>query len=209
MNALEWRESSGTPGVSAVVVEPGSGRAFAAVMRDDALRLSAEAVDRGARLAPRLVAWSGSLAEEPFARDPRTWGPAGLEAFREAAARLAPILRARNATLLLRPHARHVLCDPQRCVTLVHQWRERGEPFGLALDAAAMIEDSMAADAGDHLRRAMEWLSPLAAVVFVREAPPGGSGDEPVMETPLGSGTRRADAASAVVSEAVPWIRYR
>lgn len=167
MKTLAWRSDS-RPGVCAVIVDEHDGATpFAAVLRDDVLRLSPGTIAAAGAIAPRLIAWSGSLADEPGERDPRTWGPAGLAALREALARLRePLVRA-NARLLLRPHARHVLCDPQRCVTLLNEWEKSGDPFALALDPAAMIEESMHEHAEDHARRAIEAVAGRAEIVIL------------------------------------------
>ncbi len=167
MKTLAWRSDS-RPGVCAVIVDEHDGATpFAAVLGDDVLRLSPVGIAAGAVIAPRLIAWSGSLADDPSERDPRTWGPAGLAALREALARLREPLTRAGARLLLRPHARHILCDPQRCVTMLNEWEISGDPFALALDPAAMIEESMLDHAEDHIRRAAEALAGRAALVVI------------------------------------------
>lgn len=167
MKTLAWRSDS-RPGISAVIFDEHDGATpFAAVLRDDVLRLSPEGIAAGGVIAPRLIAWSGSLADDPSERDPRTWGPAGLASLRGALARWRePLIRA-NWRLLLRPHARHILCDPQRCVTMLNEWEKSGEPFALALDPAAMIEESMQSNADDHARRACEALASRSAIIVV------------------------------------------
>ncbi|MFM9957338.1 MAG: hypothetical protein ACKVZJ_04635 [Phycisphaerales bacterium] len=113
--------------------------------------------------AEPVMMWSGWMGEDVFERDPRCWGPAGMTALRE---RLAA-LRAggERRTILLRPHARHVLNDPQRCAAFQTEYGPLG--FGLVLDAAAMLEDSMIAQAPDHLERIFERLGPLSPWVVV------------------------------------------
>ncbi len=122
-------------------------------------------VNDGAGPTSILVCWSGSLADEPFARDWATWGPRGWESLMAACAAVAPSLTERGARVLLRPHARHVLSDPYKCLRFI---AERPDPcFGLALDAGAMLEHSMLADAEGHTERAFEMLGPVAAAVVL------------------------------------------
>lgn len=138
-----------------------------------------------------LIAWSGTLAPEGlFARDPRTWMPAGLDALRRALGALRPKLKGAHARLLLRPHARHVLADPQRCLTTLRKWRAADAPFGLVLEPAAMLEAGMLAAVEDHLRRAFEALGPLADAILLDNASPSvatpeGDADDPGAAPPL------------------------
>lgn len=191
---LQWRADS-RPGLTAAIAdEEASGALFAVVMRDDVLRLSADAVTAGASLAPNLIARSGTLADDPAERDPRTWGPAGLAALRESLARLREPFIHSGARLLIRPHARHVLCDPQRCVSLLNEWEKSGDPFGIALDPGAMLEESMLANAADHLRRACEAIGARAAILIV--APSLGISAEAI-----------ASLAAESVPESTPRVR--
>lgn len=118
-----------------------------------------------ALVADAAVIWSGSLADEPFARDWATWGPRGWEALMAACATAGPSLTERGVRVLLRPHARHVLSDPYKCLRFIAE--RPALCFGLALDAAAMLEHSMLADAGGHFERAFEMLGPVAAAVVL------------------------------------------
>ena len=87
----------------------------------------------------------------------RTWGQPGLDAFN---AWLDSALQAHDhdRPLLLRPHARHVLSDPQRVLNLFRS--REGAPMKLLLEPAAFLTPEMVADAPDHLRRAFEALLP-------------------------------------------------
>jgi hypothetical protein len=139
-----------------------------------------------ARWGERVIIWSGTLADDWTFRHPTTWGPAGLERLRAAVATVGSEAARGGFEVLLRPHARHVLCDVQRCVRLLHEWREW--PMGLALDAAALMEPSMLGEAEDHFRRAYETLGPLARAVFVANVAAPGDEDGPVRAVPLGEG---------------------
>lgn len=157
----------------------------------------------------RVILWSGTLADNPFERDPGTWGPAGLEALRACVDRLTPWAVEAGVELLLRPHARHVLCDVQRTLKLLHEWRER--PVGLALDAASMLEASMLKEADDHFRRAYETLGAHARAVFVSNVTPTPEDEEaPIRLAPLdegvASGERILSLLEACVAGHVPRI---
>lgn len=137
--------------------------------------------------ADTLIAWSGSLSEDGlFTREPATWMPSGLARFQSTLETLAPLLDAAGARLLFRPHARHVLADPQRCLTTLRKWRASGAPFGLVLEPAAMLEADMIPTAPDHLLRAFDALGPLAdAVLLENVEPPAPPGSDPEGEPPL------------------------
>ena len=151
----------------------------------------------------RVILWSGTLADGLFDRDPATWGPRGLEALRNAVETLAIRAREGGFSVLLRPHARHVLCDVQRTLKLLHEWRDL--PIGLALDAASMLEVSMVREADDHFRRAYETLGPHAGAVFVTDAAlPTGDDEAPMRSAPLGEGLVDADRLLALAAAHVP-----
>ena len=186
-------------GLAALVVpldaRPAAPEPFAGVLNGNLLGSKPPALP--ARIpAGRLIAWSGTMAEDDmFRRDVRTWMPGGLEAFRAMCARVRPALEATGAQLLFRPHARHVLCDPQRCLTLVREWRDASAPFALALESTAMLEETMLAQAEDHLERAFAALGPLAEVVILAnvapsDAPPGDDEEDApaLLQVPLHSG---------------------
>lgn len=154
-----------------------------------------------ARPGTRVVVWSGTLADAWDSRDPATWGPSGLERLRAAVAQLGPAATDGGYEVLLRPHARHVLCDVQRTLKLLHEWREW--PIGLALDAAALVEVSMLVEADDHLRRAYETLGPLARVVFVADVSEPADDGAPVRAVPLGEGLVGADRIVELVESNV------
>jgi hypothetical protein len=104
------------------------------------------------------------------------WGPgawqAMLGACREA--------RGAGVRLLLRPHARHILSDAQRCLRFLE---EQAPPFAppLLLDPAAMLTESMLPDAAEHLERILGALAGREGVWGVLlsgvEPAPGGGGE--------------------------------
>jgi len=164
-----------------------------------------------------LIAWSGSLAEggaeSLFARDPATWMPAGLDAFRAALETLEPHLNGVGARLLFRPHARHVLADPQRCLTHLRKWRAAGAPFGLLLDPGAMLEADMLPAAADHLHRAFDALAPLADAILLGNVEPpidstpasdDSDAPPPLRQTPLHRGVLDPGLLIALTREFAP-----
>lgn len=114
---------------------------------------------------PRIVAWSGSMASGLFDRDPLSWMPRPREAFCALCDGLAPVLIDEDVRVLWRPHARHVLADPQTCLS--HLRDREGEPFGLAFEPAALLEPEMLPAADDHLARAFEALGPVCDLVIL------------------------------------------
>lgn len=141
--------------------------------------------DIGALLAPGaapVIAWSGWLGDNPFERDPRTWGPPGLAALQSSLEQLLGSGASLPSPLWLRPHARHVLCDAHRCAGFCAAWSSRG--VSLALDPLALLEPEMVADATTHLERMFERLSPFtSAVVLPHTGPLAGTIGEMVGRT--------------------------
>jgi hypothetical protein len=121
---------------------------------------------------PRIVAWSGTLAEGLFDDEPRTWMKSGHERFAAFLDGIAPSLEQHRRRLCLRPHHRHVLGDVHGCARLL---RERaGGPFEVLLSPADMLAAAMLPQAEDHLVRMFAHLGPMAAAVLVadvRETP--------------------------------------
>lgn len=139
-----------------------------------------DAVNAGAAVGEagvdRWIIWSGWLGGSKFERDPRTWGPRGLAAWRGWMDRASADLAGSRTRLLVRPHARHAMCDVQRCASWLSELDKAGpgrrELFGLALEPAALLEPEMLPQAEDHLRRAIETLGPKAEVILVSGARP-------------------------------------
>ncbi len=116
----------------------------------------------------RVVSWSGTLADAPFASDPRNWMKPGQDALDTALDHWAGELERAGTTLLLRPHARHLLNDAPGILRLLRS--RAGQPFGLALDPAALLEVSMLDRTGEHLARLFETLGELADLILLRDA---------------------------------------
>lgn len=148
----------------------------------------------------RVVAWSGTLAEEGlFARDPRNWLRPGHEALAKFCSAVEGALRDGGIRLALRPHSRHVLSDPASCLRFLD---ERGEgPFDLALAPAALLEPSMLDEAEDHLERAFATLAGRAAIILLHDVAPKGDGLAAVR---LGDGVLPRDALARLVAAHVP-----
>ncbi len=148
-----FEPAAGPDGVSRVIDD--QGRTVATWWGGNPLREEPPAPAGNDRLP--LMLWSGWTGRTMFERDPGCWGPA---AFTELGERLhAMRSRGDRRPVLLRPHARHVLNDPQRCSAFLARFGPLN--FGLLLDASAMLEDSMTPHASDHLERMFERLGPL------------------------------------------------
>ncbi|TVQ75009.1 MAG: hypothetical protein EA380_11695 [Phycisphaeraceae bacterium] len=119
-----------------------------------------------------LIAWSGGFdAEDPFARDPRVWSPNALDALADRCRAITRSWAADHA-LLLRPHARHILGDLNRCTRFVREVCESGpEPgrIGLALDPVGLLEPSMLRAAPDHLERIFGLLASRCRVLILTD----------------------------------------
>jgi hypothetical protein len=153
-----------------VVRERASGEAWSFTWRVNPL--GGEAEERADALLEawedsidRAVVWSGSGAASLFERDPASWGASSREAFERFSTALEERLSGSERRVLFRPHARHVLGDPQTCLTFL---RERaGERFGLALDPFAMLEAEMLERSAEHLTRAFEALGDQAEAIWL------------------------------------------
>src|SRR5262249_24375056 len=86
-----------------------------------------------APIAPRLVVWSGTLAESLFGDDPRTWGSRGWSALGAMCDAVAPRLAERKLTLLFLTCARHVLSDAPSCIRFLRE-RASTAAIGLLVD---------------------------------------------------------------------------
>lgn len=208
MTLLTIEDNHDHPAIGGLVVAPGADAPWAALLSANLLAPGRAALPDPIP-APRLIAWSGTLADDLFERDPATWMPAGLDAFRAMAADLAPRLDDAGATLLFRPHARHVLCDPQRCLTMLREWNDTDTRcFGLLLDAPAMLEADMLDTAGDHLERALAALGPRAAAIAlsnVRAPLPHDPDDPPPLApAPLEDGALDRATIATLIREHVP-----
>lgn len=154
--------------------------------------------------ARRIVSYSGTLADEPFGDDPRTWMRSGHERLKAFLDEIEPALRHHGRTLCLRPHHRHVVGDVHSSVKLL---RERaGSPIEVLLSPADLIAPSMLAQAEDHLTRSFAHLGPAAAGVLlfdlVRTAETEESG---LLDAcPLGGGLLPVEFMARLLREHVP-----
>lgn len=118
----------------------------------------------------RLVAWTGGLGDTLFANEPRTWMGAGHERFERLCDEMRDPLRDAGTTLCFRPHARHVLSDPQGTLDFLRRREE--EPFGLALSPADLLLPDMMDVAEDHFERILEFMVPRCELLIVADAEP-------------------------------------
>lgn len=136
----------------------------------------------------RIVSWSGTLATDLFADEPRTWMRAGQDRFKRFLDEVAPALRTHGRTLCFRPHHRHVVGDVHASVRLL---RERAaDPFEVLLSPADMLAPSMLGTVEDHLVRMFAHLGPVAAAVLVADVRSGPNTEETGLleQCPLGQG---------------------
>jgi len=165
------------------------------------MRLAVDAAEP-ARQADRLLAWSGTLGEQLFAPDPRTWMAAGWKAFEALCDHLGPSLRTLGWTLCFQPHARHVLSDAKGCREFLA--RRSGQPFAVALAPATMLERSMLPRLEDHLVRLFEALGPAAALVLLEDVQPDTDEDGLPRRTTLGGGRLPRELVLSLLREHVP-----
>lgn len=137
-----------------------------------------------------LIAWTGTLGEDLFARDtPMNWLGPGQAALTAFLAGVSPMLIERGIGLLLRPHCRHVLGDATTARSFLDAL-DPNYPVGLTLDPASILEPEMCKAGADHCRRTFEILGPIADLVLLTGAEPDG---EAVRSVPLGEGSIGAD----------------
>ena len=151
--------------------------------------------------APRLLCWSGSLAEEPFAVHPANWMRPGRAALDALVTQAAPALEARGLSLCLRPHARHVLSDAQGCLRFLTD--HAGLPLGVALAPADMLTQDMLPELPEHLNRIFTAMGPRAAVVLLQDVQ--AADDEATRApVPLGQGVLPRDLVLDLIGQHVP-----
>jgi len=152
----------------------------------------------------RLVSWSGTLADEPFGDDPRTWMRAGQERFAAFLDEVGPALLHHRRTVCFRPHHRHVLSDVHSSVKML---RERaGGPFEVLLSPADLLAPSMLRDVEDHLARMFAHLGPIAAGVLVADVAETPETNESGLfaTRPFGQGCLPAPLVARLLAEHVP-----
>lgn len=153
--------------------------------------------------SPRIVSWSGTLASDLFADEPRTWMRAGQDRFKRFLDDVAPALRTHGRTLCFRPHHRHVLGDVHASVRLL---RERaGEPFEVLLAPADMLAPSMLETVEDHLVRMFAHLGPVAAAVLLEDVRRTPETEETGLleRCPFGEGALPLDVVRRLLAEFV------
>ncbi|MEM1422739.1 MAG: hypothetical protein AAGH64_01935 [Planctomycetota bacterium] len=145
----------------------------------------------------RLIVWSGAIADGLFEKSPATWMPSGLE---RLGAWLDRSGGAGAARILVRPHARHVLCDAHRTASFLAD----RDHVGLALAPVALLESDMLHDAQDHLERALITLGRRAECVVLQNVRPPETVSGPPRRTPLGEGLLEPERLIDLVLEHVP-----
>jgi hypothetical protein len=195
---------------------PGDPRAVSAIAADaagdrfachcDANPLEVEGMaaieSLAANSAPRIIAWSGSMADALFARSPLTWMPTGRAAFESACARLRDAAARSGATILLRPHARHALSDAPSSRRWADTWRS--QHMGLLFDPASLFEPAMLPDAADHLPRLFEALGPACDAILLASAQADPDADAPTRLVPLGEGALDPAQLAALAAQWAP-----
>ncbi len=152
----------------------------------------------------RILCWSGTLADELFEGDPRTWGRPGREALSGFCDELARQLWTCDRRLCFHPHARHVLNDVPSCLKFLYS--RDGQPFEIALAPASLLEPSMMDRLDEHLQRQFESLGGECAMVLMCDVRIAGDDDdgqrcEPVA---LGEGLMRRDLVRSLLRDHVP-----
>lgn len=149
----------------------------------------------------RLICWSGTLGEELFADEPRTWMRPGHDALASFCESVSQALRSDGRRLLFRPHARHVLSDPQGSLDFLRS-HEDG-PFGLAVSPSDLILPEMINDLQEHLERILGVLAPQAEILFLEDARPSEDGES--MEfAPIGEGVLPRELVRDLLSAHIP-----
>jgi len=145
--------------------------------------------------APRVVTYSGSLGPSLETAHPTNWLAPGQAALERHVDRLAEAAQAAGVTVLLRPHARHVLSDVASVRRVLPSFE--GAPVSILLEPAALLEASMLEAIDEHLERIFEGLGQVAAAVLLTDVlePAGGAtdaGDDatgpPLPTGPIGTG---------------------
>jgi hypothetical protein len=149
----------------------------------------------------RLVTWSGTLADDLFARHPGNWTGSGFDALSRRCAAIAASLRRQGFDWHIRPHARHVLSDVPSCIRFRAQ--HGGDLPGLALDPAALLEPTMLNGLDEHLTRVFEALGPQAAMVIVSDCEIDASSGA-MRATAPGQGELPADLLHQLIDRCVP-----
>jgi hypothetical protein len=153
----------------------------------------------------RVLAWSGTLADDLFASDPRTWRRPGQQAFARFCQDLRPQLLQHGRTLCFHPHARHVLNDVPSNLSFLNQLGEGG-PFEVALSPASLLEPVMLNDVEDHLQRQFEALGARCAMVLLSDVvvEEDEAGEQWCRPVPLGQGALPQATIMRLMRDFVP-----
>ncbi|MCA9283585.1 MAG: hypothetical protein KDA22_00105 [Phycisphaerales bacterium] len=151
-----------------------------------------------------VFTWSGTLAPEPFAPDPRNWTRQGQEAFAAFCDQVRPAMEREERTLCVQPHARHALSDVQGALNFLRT--RNGQPFGVAFAPASILTGSMLMEVDDHLTRAFETLGPLASAVVLEDVRPAPSAEDndAVQAVGLGEGILPRELVRRLLEAHVP-----
>ncbi|MCB9840242.1 MAG: hypothetical protein H6809_01150 [Phycisphaeraceae bacterium] len=119
-----------------------------------------------------VVAWSGWLggpdasSDGMVERDFRTWSGAGRAMLDAFVGSMPQPESGASSALWFRPHHRHVLSDAPSCAAFLkaHEALVTAGRVAMFLDAALLIDESMAGTRADHIERIVERLAPLDAI---------------------------------------------
>ena len=107
----------------------------------------------------RCAVFSGAIAEDRFAPDPRNWLPGARE-------RLQAACKDLPEQVLLRPHHAHVLNDVPGTRSLLADCAQRS----VALDLVALLAPSMVRDPREHIDRILHGLGTMAGALLLADA---------------------------------------
>ncbi|MBM4008321.1 MAG: hypothetical protein FJ285_01870 [Planctomycetes bacterium] len=157
------------------------------------------------------LCWSGSLASQPFAPDPRNWMRVGQEAFQHWTERLAAECTAGSEgarphapCCAVLPHHAQLLSDLSGQMRLWHQYGSAG--IGSVLHPAALIAPSMLRDLEDHLLRAFTMLGSRCILCILQDIEPVQHDGEiaEIRLVPWGSGQMPHALVERLLNEHVP-----
>lgn len=177
-----------------IEIRDAEGRIVGAALGMNPLAHAFDAVGRAIERAPGnlVLLWSGWMGEDRNQRDLRNWGPDAWARLEALVDHLDGALEADwgEKRVLLRPVARGVMSDTQRCRKLFFE-RPR-QRIGLALEPCALLEPGMLPLIEDHLARAFDALGGLAGAVVLgnvrRDERPGDPDDAALLPAPVQAG---------------------
>jgi hypothetical protein len=142
----------------------------------DALDCHALNLTSGLKLmSSHAAAWSGTVADGPFEPNFRTWSAPVRAQLHETLDRLMLSIPP-DATVTLRPHARHVLADHHLASRFITSRWSRGEHrIRLLMDPASLFTRQMFTLAEDHCTRIIDQSAELVRFAVEQLTPPAGS----------------------------------